>query len=179
MLQAVLVQRIAEDVDKAGPDPSALLHLSADRKTNTLIVSAPPAILTVADALISELDHPRAAVDSVDVRIFQLTQATAAQVARALTQAIQARARAEGDTTPISVAAEPSSNSIVVTAQPEQVERIAALIAELDGAPAADRHQVRTIFLKHARAERVAPIMLEAFEDVLNNHSAGITQSND
>lgn len=27
--------------------------------------------------------------------------------------------------------------------------------------------------------ERVAPMMLKAFEDVLNNHSAGITQSND
>ncbi|MEE8459549.1 MAG: secretin N-terminal domain-containing protein, partial [Phycisphaerales bacterium] len=161
MLQAILLQRIVEDVKDAGPDPSALLQISADRKTNMLILSAPPTILEVADSLVRELDHPRAAVDAVDVRIFHLTQANAAQVARAVSQAVQTRARAEGDTTPVTVAAEPSSNSIVVTAQPEQVERIAALITELDGTPPMDQHQVRTVFLKHARAERVAPIVSE------------------
>ena len=159
MLQAILVQRIAEDVPDAGPDPAALLHLSADRKSNTLILSAPPSILEVAESLIAQLDHPRSAVDSVDVRIFQLTQAKAPEVARAVTQAVQTRARAEGDTAPVSVAAEPSTNSIIVTAEPAQVERIAAMIAELDGAPPADQHQVRTVFLKYARAERVAPIV--------------------
>ncbi len=161
MLREILLRRIAEDIEDPGPDAGRLLHLSADRKTNTLILSAPAAILPVADALVSELDHPRAAVEAVDVRIFQLAQADAAQVANALREAVRTRAEAEGDVSPVTIAAEPSSNSIVVTAIPAQVERIGTMIESLDGAPPADQIQVRTVFLKHARAERVAPLVSE------------------
>ena len=54
-----------------------------------------------------------------------------------------------------------SSNSIVVTAPPEHVAAIESMITSLDGKPPADQPQVRTVFLKHARAERVAPIISE------------------
>ncbi|MHC4828264.1 MAG: secretin N-terminal domain-containing protein, partial [Planctomycetota bacterium] len=170
MLREILLRRLAEDVEQAGPDAAQLLNISADRKTNTLIISAPAEIMPVADALIAELDHPRAAVDAVDVRIFQLTQADAAQVAGAVRQAVDARARADGEPLEATIAPEPSSNSIVVTAPPQEVARIEALIESLDGAPPADRVQVRTVFLKHARAERLAPLIAElmAREELLD-----------
>ncbi|MHC4320002.1 MAG: secretin N-terminal domain-containing protein [Planctomycetota bacterium] len=170
MLREILLRRLAEDVEQAGPDAAELLNISADRKTNTLIISAPPEIMPVADALIAELDHPRAAVEAVDVRIFQLTQADAAQVAGAVRQAVDARARADGEPLEATIAPEPSSNSIVVTAPPMEVARIEALIESLDGAPPADKMQVRTVFLKHARAERLAPLIGEllAREDLLD-----------
>ncbi|MHC4275552.1 MAG: secretin N-terminal domain-containing protein, partial [Planctomycetota bacterium] len=170
MLREILLRRLAEDVEQAGPDAAELLNISADRKTNTLIISAPAEIMPVADALIAELDHPRAAVEAVDVRIFQLTQADAAQVAGAVRQAVDARARADGEPLEATIAPEPSSNSIVVTAPPQEVARIEALIESLDGAPPADRVQVRTVFLKHARAERLAPLIAElmAREELLD-----------
>ncbi|MHC4107539.1 MAG: secretin N-terminal domain-containing protein, partial [Planctomycetota bacterium] len=170
MLRDVLVRRITEDVEEAGSDPEALISISAERKSNTLIISAPQAIMPVADALVAELDHPRAAVDVLDVRVFTLTQADAAGVAKAVREGVQAQATAEGDEPQITIAAEPSSNSIVVTATPRQVERIEALIASLDGAQPADQPQVRTVFLEHARAENVAPIVeqLLAREELIN-----------
>ncbi|MHC4218949.1 MAG: secretin N-terminal domain-containing protein, partial [Planctomycetota bacterium] len=170
MLREILLRRLAEDVKQAGPDAAELLNISADRKTNTLIISAPPEIMPIADALISELDHPRAAVEAVDVRIFQLTQADAGQVATAVRQAVDARARADGEPLEATIAPEPSSNSIVVTAPPQDVARIESLIESLDGAPPAGKVQVRTVFLEYARAERLTPIIAEllAREELLD-----------
>ncbi|MCH8006329.1 MAG: hypothetical protein IH888_08880, partial [Planctomycetes bacterium] len=170
MLREVLLRRIAEDVQDAGPDPAAHLSISADRKTNTLIISAPQAIMSVADSLVTELDHPRAAVDVLDIRIFQLTQADAASVATAVRTALEAQTEAEGLTERPIITPEPSSNSVVVTATPQQMQRIEALIGSLDGALPAGQLQVRTVFLKHARAESVAPLVEEllAREELLD-----------
>ncbi len=161
MLRDILVRRVIEDVADAGADPSTLLNLTADRKSNTLVISAPPPVLTVADSLVRELDHPITASGAVDVRVFQLAQASAPTVADAVRRALESRAQAEGDDTPFAVAPEPSSNTIVVTASPRRMEQTAAIVEELDGAPPAGGYQVRTVFLKHARAERVGPIVSE------------------
>ncbi|MHC4416411.1 MAG: secretin N-terminal domain-containing protein [Planctomycetota bacterium] len=170
MLRQILIRRITEDVEDAGPDVEMLLNLSADRKTNTLIISAPAAIMPVAEALVKELDHPRAAVDVVDVRIFQLAQADANQVAQAVRTAVEAEATAAGEDSEATIAAEPSSNSIVVTAPPTRMARIEPLIEALDDTLPADQLQVRTVFLKYARAETVAPLVeqLLAREEVLD-----------
>ncbi|MHC4990599.1 MAG: secretin N-terminal domain-containing protein, partial [Planctomycetota bacterium] len=47
MLREILLARIIEDVPEAGSDIDALLNVTADRKTNTLIISAPSAIMPV------------------------------------------------------------------------------------------------------------------------------------
>ena len=161
MVRQILVRRIREDVEQAGRDVEVLLNISADRKTNTLLISAPAEVMPIAEALVKELDHPRAAVDVVDVRIFALTHAQAPEVAQAVRQALEAKARASGEDFEAIIAPEPSSNSIVVTATPEEVAHIESLISSLDDAPPVDQMQVRTVFLKHARAEVVAPLVEE------------------
>src|SRR5205085_2522572 len=58
------------------------------------------------------------------------------------------------------VAAEASSNSVIVTGTPAQLAEIEALIKPLDEfGGGADQSQVRTVFLKHARAENIAPLI--------------------
>ncbi len=170
MLRQVLLTRLVEEIAEAGAEADSLLAISADRKTNTLIVSAPTAIMPVAESIVSELDHPRAEVDVLDVRIFPLARAQAAAVADAVRTAVTAQAASEGIEPPMTIAAEPSSNSVVVTAPPLQMQRAEALIASLDGAIPAEQVQVRTVFLRHARAEHVAPLVekLLAEEDLLD-----------
>ena len=51
MLRQILLSRIIEDVPDAGANMESLLEVSADRKTNTLIISAPQSILPVAEQL--------------------------------------------------------------------------------------------------------------------------------
>ncbi len=170
MMREVLLRRLQEDVSDAGARGADLLSVSADRMTNTLIVSAPQAVLAVAQALVAQLDHPRAAAGAVDVRIFPLKVAQAASVATTVRDAVNAKAAADGVPTTAIIVAEPSSNAVVVTAAAADIAQAESMISALDGSPPAAQVQVRTVFLKHARAEYLAPLIsqLLAQEQLLN-----------
>ncbi|HRQ75801.1 MAG TPA: secretin N-terminal domain-containing protein [Phycisphaerales bacterium] len=173
MVRPVLLTRIAEDVPGAPHETAALLNISADRDTNTLILSAPAAVMQMAEELIRQLDESMSfsadggashhAGGAMDVRIFQLTQSQAANVANAVRTAIDARA-AQGPPVPpafaaarrVTIVAEPTSNSIIVTAPGDRMAEVESLIKPLDQGVSIDQPQVRTVFLKHARAENVA-----------------------
>ena len=61
MLREVLLSRMVDEVPDAGSDIEALLKVTADRKTNTLIISAPTALMPVAEELVTQLDTGTAA----------------------------------------------------------------------------------------------------------------------
>ena len=134
-------------------------QVTADAAANRLLISAPTELMSLARQLISQLDQARNDVAVLDVRIFNLTTADAAQVASAVQSAIDTRAMTDPAAPPVSVAAETSSNSVVVTATPEQLAEIEPIIQSLDSGVALDQPQVRTVFLQHARAEMVVPIV--------------------
>ena len=77
MLREILIARMREDVPEAGNDIASLLNVSADRKTNTLIISAPEAIMPVAEETIRQLDSGTASIGDPIVRIKPLTFARA------------------------------------------------------------------------------------------------------
>lgn len=140
----------------------------ADPANNRIMVSAPTDLMPLADQLIAQIDQPRAEGDGVQVRVFNLAQASAADIAAALKTALDARAAAQPGRTRAVVAAEPSSNSVIVTAAADDMKEIESLIKPLDefgGSGGGDQSQVRTVFLKHARAENVAPVV----EKLLNS----------
>ncbi|MFN0132321.1 MAG: secretin N-terminal domain-containing protein [Phycisphaerales bacterium] len=154
------VREQREAAGKSGNDAEALVDVSADVGSNTLVVSAPEDALLIADALINSLDQ-QANATATELRVFRLTKADAASVAATISKALAAEAAAGGggaDQSP-SVSAEPSSNSVVVLGTSKQIERAAALVKELDARGAADGVGVRTIRLKHARSESLAPVL--------------------
>ncbi|MCH8822271.1 MAG: hypothetical protein IH984_02070 [Planctomycetes bacterium] len=133
--------------------------VTADAIANRLLISAPTELLPMARQFIAELDQPRSNSGTVDVRIFNLTKAQAADVAAAVQSALAAKSLNEPGTQPATITAEPSSNSIIVTANPDQLTLVESIIASLDSGVSLDQPQVRTVFLKHARAETIAPIV--------------------
>ena len=133
--------------------------VTADVAGNRLLLSAPAELMELANQLIAQLDQPRGEASAIDVRIFNLTQAQAEDVAAAVRSAMEARAAGEPGLPRVVVIAEPSSNSVLVTAATSQLARIESIIEALDQGTSADQIQVRTVFLKHARAENVAPIV--------------------
>ncbi len=133
--------------------------VTADRATNRLLVSAPAELMPLARQLIEQLDQPRPDAGAIDVRIFNLTQAQATEVATAVRSALDAKARNEPSRPAATITAEASSNSLLVTATPEQLTEIESIIQSLDTGVSFDQPQVRTIFLRHARAENVAPVV--------------------
>ncbi|UCD76487.1 MAG: hypothetical protein JSV91_06095 [Phycisphaerales bacterium] len=139
--------------------PIAQPTITADAPNNRLLISAPAELLPVADQMAAELDRPRAEGEALEVRIFSLSQADAAEVAEAVRAATAAQSATRPGEPPITVTGEPSSNTVIVTATPAQLDEVAKIIEPLDSGVAADQAQVRAVFLKHARAETVAPIV--------------------
>ncbi len=139
--------------------------LEADGQTSRIIVSAPSALMDMAGELIATLDQP-ASGGGVEVRVFTLKEGDADSVARALQQALSVGAK-PSEPRP-SVTSETRSNSIVVAGSRERVEQAMTLISTMDSvAVEPSELGVRTIFLTHARAESLAPIV----EGVLTQES--------
>jgi len=152
--------RRAERAGLGIPQPT----VNADAKSNRLLMSVPTELLAMARELIQVLDQPGMA-ETVEVRVFSLRKGSAASVAAALKGGLEGSVK-PGEPKP-SVTAEPSSNSVIVSGSPSQLERAAELIRPMDDSVEPAGVGVRTIFLKHARAEAVAPVL----EGVLTRES--------
>ncbi|MCZ6850687.1 MAG: hypothetical protein O7F17_03510, partial [Planctomycetota bacterium] len=147
--------------------------VTADAAGNRVLISAASELMPIAAQLISQLDQPRGEAEAVDVRIFSLVQADATEVANALRSAMDVKAAHQPGRPRAAVSAEPSSNSLIVTATPTQLQHIESIIAGLDSTGPVDQLQVRTVFLRHARAESVAPVVeqLLAREELIDVNS--------
>ena len=99
--------------------------VSADRAMNRLLISAPSQLMPIARQLVEQLDQPRPGDSTVDVRIFNLTQAQATDVAAAIRSAMDAKARSVPGSLAATITPEASSNSVLVTATPEQLIELA------------------------------------------------------
>jgi len=144
--------------------------VSADSQNNRLLISAPASLMPVASEFIEQLDQPRTQSASVELRIFHLDQSDARQVADAVRQGLQSKAKNNPNLPDVQVTAEPSSNALLVTAASSQLDEAQQIIEQLDAGMSPDQAQVRTVFLKHGRAENVAPLVeqLLGAQEVVN-----------
>ncbi|MEM7622050.1 MAG: secretin N-terminal domain-containing protein, partial [Planctomycetota bacterium] len=134
----------------------------ADRDANRLVLSAPAVLMPMAAEIIEQLDQPRAG-GPIEVRVFRLTLGDAESVARAVRDGILTGLPA-GEAEP-TVSAEPTSNSVVVSGSADRLATAATLIEAMDAVSAEPAEiGVRTIFLRAARAESVAPIVERVLE---------------
>lgn len=144
----------------AGTGLAPRVQVTADLRTNSLIVQAPPRDIKEAAELIEELDVPGGAVVQ-QARIFKLKNTLAADLVTVLQSAIDATRGKEGTgnvpqksslleflsidkegrqvqrsaiLSDVKVTADPRTNSLLVSAAAESMELIASLIQRLDEA---------------------------------------------
>jgi type II secretory pathway component GspD/PulD (secretin) len=168
IVQRLLAARLRESQIAAGRNPAdeaRLLEVSSDAASNTLIVSAPRELIAVAEGVITTLDQQSIA-SAVEVRVFRLTKGQAATIAPALVQSVNAQ-NAPGET-PATISPEPGSNTVIVVGTSAQLARAAKLIEQMDVAVDPEGLGVRSVALKHARAETLAPVV----QTVLTRESA-------
>ncbi len=134
-------------------------RVTADVASNRLMVSAPRELLPMVEEIVARLDVARDGGSSADTRVFTLVNAEAADVARALQGAADGRAKSRPGEPKPTIAAEPSSNALVLTATPEQLAEFETLITRLDSGVRSDAVQVRTVYLKNARAEQIVTMV--------------------
>lgn len=140
---------------KPGLDAASLVDVAAESTSNTLVVSAPEAVLTVCDALIQTLDQQGVA-SATELRVFKLERGDATSTATAIGRTLAAESPGEPSPT---VTPEPASNAIVMVGTRSQIEKAQKLIEQLDKATTKDGVGARTLKLKHARAETLAPVL--------------------
>ncbi len=168
VVQRLLASRLREAHAATGGNPAdeaKLLEVSADAASNTLIVSSPRELIAIAEGVISTLDQQSVAT-AVEVRVFRLTKGQAATIAPALTQSVNAQ-NVPGETA-ATITPEPGSNTIVIVGSSAQLARAAKLIEQMDVAVDPEGLGVRSIALKHARAESIAPTL----QTILSRESA-------
>jgi type II secretory pathway component GspD/PulD (secretin) len=134
-------------------------RVTADPAANRILIAAPRELFAVADELVAQLDVARTDGAAVDTRVFTLVNADAIEVARALTTAAGGRSASQPAEPKPVIAAETSSNAVVATAAPAALDAFEALVTKLDSGVRADAVQVRTVQLRNARAEQVAPLV--------------------
>ncbi len=145
--------RRAAEAGLAVPAP----RVTAEPETNRLLVSVPAPLMGMAEELIAALDEPRGE-GATDVRVFRLTRGDAESVSSALSRALEAQAK-PGETRPV-ITPERGSNSVVVAGSAETLSRAGELIEAMDDVASEPAEVgVRTVFLRHARAETLAPIV--------------------
>src|SRR5690606_32058343 len=133
-----LATRLTESMPEAASDVQVLLHVSADRRSNTLIISAPEAVMPVAEELVRQLDSTAAAgaVDPV-IRVRPLTFADARETALALGAAIASMtSRTTGEPMNVRLTAAPGSNALILVGVESDLREIEAMIEPLDARPA-------------------------------------------
>ncbi len=149
--------------DRAGL-PIAQPTANADPKANRLLISAPTVLMPMVRQLILTLDVP-AGTATVDMRVMRLEAGDAASVATALTTTLRAAAL-PGEPSP-TVQAELASNSVIVSGTARQLDKAEEMVHQMDQSAKPDGLGVRTIYLKHARAETIKPVI----ESVLTQES--------
>ncbi|MCA9280719.1 MAG: hypothetical protein H6812_08515 [Phycisphaeraceae bacterium] len=167
VIDQVMNARTREIVRQSGLTPDragGLVSVTPDRATNSLVITVPEALVDEAREMVARLDSG-AAVSRDVVRIVSLTFADAGQTAQALGQTLRtARLPSGGE---VSVSAAGASNALVLSGAENDLDWVINIVNQLDQKPERDALGVRTVYLKHARAERLAPLV----EKLLNGET--------
>ena len=137
-------------------------------KPNAVLIIAPTAALESLLALIEKLDRP---VDPrTEFAVYHLRSAVASQVVSMLQQFYQERG---GLGVRVVAYADSRTNSVVVQAQPRDMQEVAALVAKIDRDTTAAVNQMKIYPLKNAVAEELVEVLNEAIRSVLNPPTTG------
>lgn len=126
------------------------IHVEAEPRTNSLIVSGPVSTIELARSMIERLDQP--ALDpGRKVLTFTPANGDPVQLAEAVSR-IMAATKPQGRL-PLEVTAEPASGTVLVIGQPEEAAEAVSRLADMDDrTPALPMIDVRSFELSHADA---------------------------
>lgn len=143
-----------------------LLQVTADAGTNALILTVPTALVDTARELVGQLDTNATRAGRDIVRIVPLVFADSGTTAQALQQTLVSAdlpSGLSGDDA-LRVTAAEGSSALVISGAQVDVEFVVGMIEELDRAPASQTVGVKTVYLRHARAEALAPLVQQLLQ---------------
>ena len=149
-------------------------QVSADSRTNSLIVAGSASDIQSAETLITELDRPLEGRDAREIHVVQLKAGDARQVATALVQLLRQQQEGGGGYgssrygTPVSsnirVEAEPATNSLLISAAPGDWDTIKNILDQIETSVIPQTTATtRLIPLKFAKASSLAETLNQVY----------------
>jgi len=140
----------------------------ANPRGNTLVVADYADNVRRIRGLITQIDQDRSSTRAITLR-----NSSAREVAAVLSS-LTALSGADGKPTrgPVSVVAVEGSNTVLLRGEPEAIDRLLPLIADLDQR-ARSNDDVKVIFLKHANAEQMLPVLQQLLGLPVSGAGAG------
>jgi type II secretion system protein D len=143
--------------------------ITADVRTNVLIISASKENFAVIEEIIKKIDSSDDFATLGDVRLFTLKNANATRLAPTLQQLFTAKRAAEqaaggtGRSLPVNVFADARTNALLVTGSKESFNAIAAMIKELDTDQVLAANEFRIFYMKQGTATVLQPTLQQLF----------------
>jgi general secretion pathway protein D len=143
-------------------------QVTANRSGNSIVVADFADNVRRIRSLLGQLDRDRAST-----RVLPLRNAGAREIAQSLTQLVGPRG--EGNTG-VTIVAVDSSNAIALRGDPATVARLVQVAEDLDRRAAAGT-DVRVLFLEHADAEKLLPVLQQLVGQAVTLSSTASTPS--
>ena len=168
---AASLQRVLADLTPQQSRADEKPVVSLDERSNALIVTGSEKTLDIVESLIEQLDVDLPA-DLKGIRIVILQHADATSVAASMQRLLDERARQRGggrgrgqgtDPMRVVVIADPRSNSLLVSASPENFELVQSLVSQLDQPASLLTGQIRLVPLKYADSQALAGTLTDLF----------------
>jgi len=145
-----------------GGTGSGEVRVAAAPALNAVVVQASPEKLALATQLIRTLDSPRSE-DAASIQTVRVEKAQPEAVAAAVTQTLATQS--PPNTAPrVSVTAVPGGRSLLLSGPEAEVQRIAALIRELDQDSPSDQIETRVFQLEHGSARELSRVLTQLIE---------------
>ncbi len=143
--------------------PPREIIVRADRGTNSLIVDAPLARMASFEQIVEQLDRQQAAADT-EIRTYKLVRANPETVAATLRNLATANGLGLAPTdggarAPFTVAPEATTRTLVISGPSAVFDRVEQIVEELDAAPERPTTGIKMYALRHARADRLQPLL--------------------
>lgn len=135
------------------------MRISADSGTNSLVIYASEKEMTELSPLVQSLDVEPDLEKDRQFRTFKLVYGDVWSVAEMITQSFRGGRNPRDQVTAVP---DWGSSSILVTASPENMKRIEALVKEVDSR---QDQQIRVVQIKHGDADSIAQTLQEIFSD--------------
>ena len=174
LIEASFAARLrAQALPGQPPLPSQQVDVQPDPLNNALVVSASKENLELIQSLVSKLDAQPAIPGGV-FEMFTLQFADAQRVATVLRSLVEqglyrpglppnANPNARTPQNILSTSVDARSNTLIVSASPENLAIVKSVIEKLDTKDVAASSDVRLYPLRHARASTLAPILEQFF----------------
>jgi type II secretion system protein D len=158
---AAVLSKVAANAPKAGKNPQqAQLVVTGDAASNALVMSGPAGDLDAMIKMATDLDKAAIPPGALTA-IVPLKNAQAASLAPAVSQAYAQRGPKQAPEDAVIVVAEPFTNSVIVTASQQNMQKVKDLVLELDKDSSAGT-KTEFLVLKNAKAPDMAAVLSKA-----------------